>query len=137
MKSPGFFRHIAIIIYDGLLLLALLFLATAIVLPFNNGEAFSASQYFFPIYILCVSFVYYGWFWTHGGQTLGMKTWKIRIRTHDNQAISWLLSLKRFSLAIISWGVVGLGFFWKIIDKKHYTFHDRFSKTALYFDDTF
>jgi uncharacterized RDD family membrane protein YckC len=137
MRPPGFFRHIAIIIYDGLLLLALIFLATAIVLPFNNGEAFSSSQFFFPIYILCVSFVYYGWFWTHGGQTLGMKTWKIRIRTHDNEAISWLLALKRFFLAIISWGFVGLGFLWKIIDKNNYTLHDRFSKTALYFDDTF
>jgi len=136
MNSPGFFRHMAIVIYDALLLLASLFFATAILLPFNNGEAFSSSQYFFPLYILFVSFIFYGWFWTHGGQTLGMKTWKITVRTHDNKPITWFLAFKRFFAAIISWGFLGLGFLWKIIDKNHYTWHDHLSKTALFFDDS-
>ncbi|MCK5830280.1 MAG: RDD family protein [Methylococcales bacterium] len=126
----------AIVIYDSLLLLAALFLATALVLPFNKGEAFSSSQYFFPLYILSISFFFYGWFWTHGGQTLGMKTWKITVRTHDNKPITWLLAFKRFFIAIISWGFLGLGFLWKLVDKNHYTLHDHLSKTALFFDDS-
>jgi len=132
--SPGFFRHIAIIAYDALLLLALLFLATALVLPFNNGEAFSSSQFFFPIYILLVSFIYYGWFWTHGGQTLGMKTWKIKIQTLDKQPVTWALAFKRFILALFSWGVGGLGFLWKFVDKRRFTWHDHLSKTSLFFE---
>lgn len=134
MQSPGFFRHLAIIVYDSLLLLALLFLATAIVLPFNSGEAFSSSQYFFPLYLLSVCFLFYGWFWTHGGQTLGMKTWKIKVLTFDYQPMTWWQALKRFITAIISWLLLGMGFLWKLIDKKHYTWHDRLSKTALFFD---
>jgi len=132
--SPGLFRHLAIIAYDGLLLLALLFLATALILPFNNGEAFSSSQYFFPIYILLISYLYYGWFWTHGGQTLGMKTWKVKIQTLDKQPITWLLAFKRFVLAIVSWGFVGLGFLWKFADKNQLTWHDHWSKTSLFFE---
>ncbi len=134
MLSPGFFRHMAIIAYDALLLLALLFLATAIILPLNNGEAFTSAQFFFPVYIFLVSFLYYGWFWTHGGQTLGMKTWKIKLQTLDYQPISWPIAFKRFLLAFISWGAVGLGFLWKIVDKKRLTWHDHLSKTGLFFD---
>lgn len=136
MISPGFFRHMAVVIYDALLLLATLFLATALVLPFNSGEAFSSSQYFFPLYILFVSFVFYGWFWTHGGQTLGMKTWKIKIKTFDNKPITWLLAFQRFFIAIIFWGFLGFGFLWKLVDKNNYTLHDHLSKTALFFDDS-
>jgi len=135
--SPGFFRHIAIIAYDGLLLLALLFLATALILPFNKGEAFTSSQYFFPIYILLVSYLYYGWFWTHGGQTLGMKTWKITIQTQDQQPITWTLAFKRFILAIVSWCFVGLGFIWKFVDKERLTWHDHLSKTRLFFEQDY
>lgn len=133
--SPGFIRHMAIVAYDGLLLVALLFLATALILPFNKGEAFTSSQYFFPLYILLVSYLYYGWFWVHGGQTLGMKTWKIKIQTLDRKPITWPLALKRFLLAIISWGFVGLGFLWKFVDKNQLSWHDHGSKTGLFFED--
>lgn len=135
MNSPGFFRHIAIIAYDALLLLAILFLATAIILPLNGGEAFTSKQFFFPLYVLAISFLYYGWFWTHGGQTLGMKTWKIRIATFDNKPLTWKLSFKRFLLALISWLIVGIGFFWILFNKKNQTWHDHLSQTALFFED--
>ena len=124
----------AVIAYDGLLVLALLFIATALALPFNKGEAFSSSQIVFPIYLLSVSFFYYGWCWTHGGQTLGMKTWKIKLKTLDNTPVTWLVALKRFVFAIISWACAGLGFLWRFIDKKRYTWHDRLSKTGLFFE---
>ena len=134
MHSPSFIRHMAIIMYDGLLLLASLFLATAVVLPLNSGEAFSSSQYLFPLYIFSVSFAYYGWFWTHSGQTLGMKTWKVKILTHDGQPVTWGLAFQRFLIAIFSLGIFGLGFLWKLVDKKQFTWHDRLSKTALFFE---
>jgi len=133
-QQPGFFRYLAIIAYDALLLIALLFLATALLLPLNHGEAFNSSQYFFPLYIICISFIYYGWFWTHGGQTLGMKTWKVRIKTFNNQKITWTLACKRFFLACLSWGALGLGILWVLIDKKHQSWHDKLSKTALFFE---
>lgn len=124
----------AIIIYDLLLLIALLFLATAVALPFNQGEAYSATQYLFPLYLLFVSFIFYGWFWTHGGQTLGMKTWKIKIQTFNQQPITWKHAFKRFLMALFSSVFFGLGFLWKLVDKHQYTWHDRFSKTSLFFE---
>jgi len=129
-----FFRRIAAVLYDSLVLLAVLFFATAIVLPLNSGEAFSSSQFLYPIYLFTVSFIFYGWFWTHGGQTLGLRSWKMTVLTSDQQPINWKQAFIRFTTAIISWLCLGLGFVWLIVDKEQLTWHDRLSGTSLFFN---
>jgi uncharacterized RDD family membrane protein YckC len=133
-SKPGFFRRLAATFYDLLLLIAVLFVATAILLPLNGGEAFTSQQFFFPVYLLLVSFLFYAWFWTHGGQTLGLRAWKIRVLTFDMKPISWKQALLRFIAAILSWGFFGLGFLWILIDKNQRSWHDHLSKTALFFN---
>lgn len=121
-------------IYDSLLLVAIWFLATALLLPLNAGQAFHSGQFFYPIYLLCVSFAFYGWFWTHGGQTLGLKAWKIKVLTFEQTPLSWQQAAVRFAAAILSLAVCGLGFFWIVWDKKSYAWHDYLSKTSLFFE---
>ena len=70
------------IIYDLFLLIALLFIATTVMMMFNQGKAIESGQAIYPVYVaylLAISYGFYGWFWTHGGQTLGMKTWKMNM----------------------------------------------------------
>jgi len=134
VSKPGFFRRLAATFYDLLLLIAVLFVATAILLPLNGGEAFTSQQFFFPVYLLLVSFLFYAWFWTHGGQTLGLRAWKIRVLTFDMKPISWKQAALRFMAAILSWGFFGLGFLWILIDKNQRSWHDHLSKTALFFN---
>jgi len=135
LSAPGFFRRLAAQIYDLLLLIALLFLATALLLPFTAGEAVSVQQtLIYRIYLLVISFFFYGWFWTHGGQTLGLRAWKIKVLTFDQKPISWHQALLRFATAIVSWSFFGLGFLWILIDKNRRSWHDNLSKTALFFD---
>jgi uncharacterized RDD family membrane protein YckC len=82
LPAPGFLRRLAAQVYDLFLLIALLFLATALLLPFTAGEAVSAQQtLIYRIYLAVISFFFYGWFWTHGGQTLGLRAWKIKVMT--------------------------------------------------------
>ena len=121
-------------LYDLLLLIAVLFVATALLLPLNSGEAFTTQQFFFPLYLLLVSFLFYAWFWTHGGQTLGLRAWKMKVLSLDKNPITWKQALLRFSVAILSWGFFGLGFLWILIDKNQRSWHDHLSKTALFFD---
>lgn len=130
-SAPGFLCRLAIVFYDFLLLIALLFLATALLLPFNAGEAFTREQFFYPVYLLTVSFVFYGWFWTHGGQTLGLRAWKAKVLTLNQQPINWTQALIRFITAFVS---CGLGLLWILVDKKRYSWHDYLSKTAVFFD---
>ena len=124
-------RRMAAILYDLLLLLAIFFVATAIILPLNGGHAFDSHQWFYPIYLFSVSFIFYGWFWTHGGQTLGLRAWKLRVLTVDGYPISWWQALLRFCVAIISSICFGLGFFWSLVDKEKRCWHDIVSKTVV------
>jgi uncharacterized RDD family membrane protein YckC len=134
--APGLLRHLAAIIYDLFLLLAVLFVATALILPLNGGAAFSAQQFIYPVYLLIISFLFYGWFWTHGGQTLGLRAWNLKVLTFNQKTLTWKQALLRFVSAIPSWLLFGLGFMWILIDKDHRSWHDNLSGTALFFDDS-
>ena len=128
---PGFFRRLGAIVYDSLLLLSVLFVATALILPFNDGEAFRSSQYAYPLFLLLVSLLFFGWFWTHGGQTLGMRAWKIKVCSEDSRPIGWTQATARFAAAILSWGICGLGFVWILFDKRNRGWHDILTKTQI------
>lgn len=130
--SPGLIRRLAAIFYDLCLLFAVCFVATALLLPFNAGEAFSGDQFFYSFYLLTVSFIFFGWFWTHGGQTLGMRSWKLAVLTETKQNISWKQALIRFICAILSWLPFGLGFWWVFFNSKKATWHDLASGSYLY-----
>lgn len=130
MQQPGFFRHLAIICYDFILLIAVLFLSTAIVLLFNHGEAITSDHpafFLYLIYLISVIYFYYVGFWLKGG-TLGMKTWKVKLHSLNHQPVTWQQASLRFIVAILSGG---LSLLWAVIDKKHLTWHDRISKTYL------
>jgi len=87
-----------------------------------------------PLYstvLLLVLFSFFAKFWTHGGQTLGMQVWGIRVQNADGTAISLWQALLRFMVSIASWLCVGLGFFWSLLDKHKRTWHDIYSDTRV------
>jgi len=106
-------RRLFAMLYDGLLLLALLFIAAAIPLLFTGGKAVEGHNLIKSIYIISVSFVFFGWFWTHGGQTLGMRAWRLKLVQENGAAISWLLALLRFLSGLPGWLVfiIGIAFY--------------------------
>jgi len=123
-------RRLMIILYDALLLFAVLFFASAIGVMLHRGEAVENSLAF-NVYLLGVAFLYYGWFWTESGQTLGMKSWRVRLQQRDGSNITWQQAGIRFAAAILSWLPLGLGFLWMLWDKEGLTWHDRLSDTRL------
>ena len=104
----------------------------------NDGRAVEPGDTLYPIFVVLVfglSYLYFSWFWTHGGQSLGMKTWRIKLQndgqTNSDQSIGWKTASIRFISALFSWGVFGLGFVWSVFDKKNRCWHDISSKTVL------
>ena len=129
---PGeILRRFAAIAYDAFLLFALLFVATALILPFTGGQAVAPGSVAYLLYLLGVSYLYFGWCWTHGGQTLGMRAWHIRIRTLQGEAVTWSLASIRFLAALLSWSACGAGFLWTAVDPERRAWHDRLSRTVL------
>ncbi len=138
VSRPSLLRHLAIVVYDLLLLISVLLFAAAIAVGVNavatGGQAISSGNPFFFIYLLAVSFLFYGWFWTHGGQTLGMRTWKVFLLSDNQHKITWRQAFFRFIVAIPSWFALGIGFWWQWFGKGHKSWPDLISHTYLQYD---
>lgn len=134
MQPAALWRRLAALFYDGLLILGLWFLTTGLSLAINRGEAVESGNYALTGALITVTFLFYGWFWTHGGQTLGMRAWKIKVRREDGDTMTWSNAAMRFIAASCSWGSLGLGYLWVLIDPAQRTWHDMLSKTCVTFD---
>lgn len=127
----GLLRRLAVILYDGLLLLALLFIAAGVPLLFTGGEPSSEYNPLMTVWLLLVTYLYFGWFWTGGRRSLGMQTWRVRLRRSDGGAPGWGQAALRFAVALLSWLPLGLGFWWSLFDARRRTWHDMASGTEL------
>lgn len=138
VSSPSLLRHLAIVVYDLVLLLSVLLFAAAIAVAFNalftGGQAIASGNPFFFLYLLTVSFLFYGWFWTHGGQTLGMRAWKVFLLSENHHRISWQQAFFRFVVAIPSWFLLGIGFWGQWLGKSKQSWPDLMSHSYLHFD---
>jgi len=121
-------KQLAAMVYDSLLIFAVLFLVSAIAIMFNQGEAIESSPWF-SLYLLLALFTFYAWFWNKSGQTLGMRVWKIRIISEFGGNPGWSACYLRLISALISILCFGLGYWWRLF--KPYTWHDRLSKTSI------
>ena len=124
-------RRLGAIFYDSLLLGAVLLLASLFALPLLGDAPSRPAILLFRIYLVLSAFGFFAWFWTHGGQTLGMRVWRIRLQNLDGGPITLWQALLRYLAAIASWLFFGLGFFWSLVDKEKLTWHDRFSMSEL------
>lgn len=128
---PGPLRQLMVMLYDFLLLLSALLLATVIPVALNRGDAIQPGNPIFLFYLLMVSLFFYGWFWTHGGQTLGMRAWKVYLVGQTQVQVTWKQAGIRFATAILSWLCLGLGFWWQWLSKDRQSWHDLMSGTQL------
>lgn len=125
-------RRLAAIVYDTIVLIALLFFAALPpTLLYGEGTSGPLAVHLMRIYLLAIAFAFFGGFWTHGGQTIGMRAWRIRVVGIDGKSIGWRAALGRFLAAMLSWAVVGAGFWWSLFDREGLTWHDRLSSTRL------
>ena len=130
-ERPGLPRRLAALVYDALLLFAVLFAATVPVLIVTGGRAVGPSQPAYTAWLLAVSYLYLGWCWTRSGQTLGMRAWRMRVRTRDGARLGWGHALARFAAGLVSIGAAGAGLLWVAFDRDRLSLHDRLSGTAL------
>lgn len=130
-RPAGLRRRLAAMIYDGLVLCGLLFAVTLAVLVLRGGRAVAPDTPWFTALLIVVMQLFFGWFWTHGGQTLGMRAWRLRIRSATGGPPGWRQAVIRFLAAWLSAVPLGLGFWWSLLDVERRTWHDRLSGTVL------
>ncbi len=111
-------RQLISLIYDGLLLIAVLLIASAITIPLTHAGIIKPNSPLLSLYLLTVCFLFYASFWVHGGQTLGMHVWHIRIKQKDGSAITWKQALIRFLSSLPAWGILTLGLIRQFVPEK-------------------
>ena len=129
------YRRLAAIIYDGLILIALYILAGFIlvgILRAATGEfpgAFPASVNFSLMFIIC--FFYYTHSWMRGGQTIGMKSWRIKLISEYKPQMRISQCMRRTGVGFFSLLLAGLGYWWALFDKRQRSWHDMASMTRI------
>lgn len=122
------------LVYDFFPVLALWFATAAIALGLNRGEAIRSNTlagFLEFAALLAVTGLYATLSWRHGGQTIGMKPWRLYVLTPDGQLAPLPRLWLRYALGILSLVLAGAGFWWAWFDRQGLTWHDRLSGTRL------
>ena len=125
----NFFRRSAALIYDALILFAAFVLVTAIAVTINAGEYVSSA--WLRLLLLLTAYVFYSWFWLHGGQTLGMRAWRLQLVDKNGRPPTFKAVTVRFLAALVSWIACGLCHLWILVDTRKLAWHDRLSQTFV------
>jgi uncharacterized RDD family membrane protein YckC len=127
-------RRLLAALYDFPALLLLFLLGTALLLLANRGARLDASSLSVALYrlvLVALWAAYYGWSWTRGGQTLGMRVWRIRLERNDGSPIRWTDALLRLAVAPLAWLPFAFGVLAAAWDPEHRAWHDRWSRTRV------
>jgi uncharacterized RDD family membrane protein YckC len=131
-QPAALWRRLAAAAYDLFLVLALLMVLTGLVILARAGAAIDPGSVWFQTLLAAAWWLYFAWSWTHGGQTVGMRAWRLILRSEaPDGRISWRQASLRFAAAGLSALPAGLGFLWAIVDRDRRCWHDRWSGTRL------
>lgn len=131
LPKPGLARRLASLVYEALLLIALVIVASFPLAPLLQALPQPWSRLFHQAYLLGLCGVYLVWFWRHGGQTLAMKTWRLRLVSKAGGPVRLGQAWLRYGLAVLGLVGLGIGFLWALWDRDRQFLHDRLAGTRL------
>jgi uncharacterized RDD family membrane protein YckC len=124
-------RCLGSLCYETFLLAAILFVAGWTFLVFDRLLPAAFARPLFQFYLLAITAVYFIYCWTRSGQTLPMKTWRIRVVAQDGTALSTRQAAQRYLFALAGIALCGGGFWWALVDHDGRFLHDRLARTRL------
>jgi uncharacterized RDD family membrane protein YckC len=124
-------RRALALIYEALLLVALLLIGSLPFVMLAREAGWADARPMFQAYLVALTGAYYAWQWRRGGQTLALKTWRMRIVTRDGAPLGWAQAVKRFAFALPGTLLLGAGFLWALVDCERQFLHDRLAGTKI------
>ena len=132
MQNTGLLRRFGAILYDSLLLFAVLMLITVPFVATRGGEAVEPlTDLTYRVSLLAAMYLFFVGLWMRGGRTLGMQAWRMQLESANGGKASLGAASLRFFAAWLSWAPFGLGFLWSLWDRDKLAWHDRISGTRL------
>jgi uncharacterized RDD family membrane protein YckC len=136
VQPAGLVRRLCALLYDGVVLFAVCLVATVPFLPLTGGDAVTGIdtprlEPWYQATMLAVMAAYSTYSWTHGGQTIGMRAWRLRVERSDGRPLDARTALLRFAAATVSFVAAGLGWLWAGVDPQRRTWHDLWTQTRV------
>lgn len=100
LRAPALFRRLACFIYEGVLLFGVVMIAGYLYSTLTQQRHALHGQHGLQAFLFIVLGIYFVWFWSHGGQTVAMKAWHIRLVSADGGPVSQWRALARY---LLSW----------------------------------
>jgi uncharacterized RDD family membrane protein YckC len=97
--TPGLVRRLACFVYEGVLLFGVVMAAGFVYSGLTQQRNALHGRAGLQAFVFVVLAIYFVWFWSHGGQTVAMKAWHIRLLRADGGPVSQPRALARFVLA--------------------------------------
>ena len=132
MNSISLFKRIACMLYESILVFAILFVAGVVYRALMGDPHSDFEQHLFFMYSWLIIGVYFVYCWVKSGQTLAMQTWRIQLLRLDGNPLSLGQAVRRYVIASFSLMFFGLGFLWAIFDREGLYLHDRFTGGRLF-----
>ncbi len=112
---PGIARRLACFVYEGVLLFGVLMIAGYLYSSLTQQRNAMQGREGLAAFLFLVLGIYFVWFWSHGGQTVAMRAWHVRLVDNDGRAVGqgrafarYLLSWIWFLPALLSLWLAGL-----------------------------
>lgn len=100
LQTPGLRRRLACFVYEGVLLFGVLMVAGFVYGLLTQQRHALVGMRGLQVFVFLVLGTYFSWFWSHGGQTVAMKTWRIRLLMQDGQPVPTARAAMRY---VLSW----------------------------------
>jgi uncharacterized RDD family membrane protein YckC len=98
--APGLKRRLAAFVYEGVLLFGVLTIAALAYGLATQQRHALVGMHGLQLFLFVVLGLYFTWFWSHGGQTVAMKTWHVRLLSRDGQPVGLARAWLRY---VLSW----------------------------------
>jgi uncharacterized RDD family membrane protein YckC len=96
LQAPTLRRRLAAMLYEGIVLFGVVALAGLLYAVASQQRHALQGRHGLLAFVAVVLGLYFVWFWSHGGQTVAMKTWHVRVVDRHGQPVTWLRALCRF-----------------------------------------
>ncbi len=127
----GLKRRLISLVYESLILAAVVLAGALPLVMLTRGWDHAVARTTLQAWLIILSGFFYVWQWAGSGQTLPMKTWKLRLVTKNGSPVSTTGALRRYVAALASLAMLGLGFAWALVDREGQFLHDRLAGTKL------
>ena len=124
-------RRLLSLIYESVLLAALIMAAALPVVILTAGWRPIIARTALQAFLIAICGFYFVWQWTRAGQTLAMKTWRLKLVTNSGGALAPARACIRYLLALAGTLLCGFGFLWALADREQKFLHDRLAGTTI------